>query len=187
MAMDKKNTAVIRQSFANTALGHKIQEVASDRKAHAATYFRYAEIFIVAIVLVLLVLQTQNLTNPIFGYVGAGLTAVEILLLIIKQSFHFDEDVIAHKNAATAYLGLRDRYRLLITDIVNTSLTSKEIMRRRDGLLHEYQLITSLSLPTTSKDYTEALRRMKIETDEENVWSDNQIDHLLPQDLRRDA
>lgn len=185
MAADEKNIAVIRQSFANAALGHKIQEVAGDRKARTANCFRWAEITIVATVLALLVLQTQNLTNPIFGYVGAGLTAAEILLLIIKQSFHFDEDVVAHKNAATKYLGLRDRYRSLITDVSNTSLSSKEIVRQRDALLHEYQLIASLALPTTSRDYTEALRRMKIKPDDESVWSDSQIDNLLPKELRR--
>lgn len=183
--MDKKNLAVIRQSFANTALGHKIQEVAATRKNKVATAFKWSEVGLVATVLVLLILQSQIDSTSIFGIIGAGLTAAEIILLIIKQMYHFDEDVMSHKSAASKFMVLRDRYKSLIADIINKSIDTKAIIAERDRLLREYQLITELALPTTDADYPKAMERLKLTEDDQNIWSDEQIDHLLPVELRK--
>lgn len=182
--MDKKNLAVIRQSFATTALGQKIQEVAAARKNKISTIFKWSEIGLVSVVLVLLIVQSEVDSTPIFGIIGAGLTAAEIILLIIKQMYHFDEDVTAHKAAASKFMVLRDKYKSLIADVINKDLDAKAIITERDRLLHEYQLITELSLPTTDADYPKALERMKLKQDDQNIWSDEQIDHLLPEELR---
>ena len=185
--MNEKNLAIVRQSFANAALGHKIQEVAADRKDAIVIKLKWFELALVGAVLILFIAQAQIPNNLLFSYIGAGLTVAEILLLLIKQTFHFEDDVTAHKNAASKYLGLRDRYRSLISDAIEAATKSKELRQYRDVLLHEYQLIVSLSLPTTGKDYDEAMKRMKLEQDGENVWSDKQIDHLLPRELRKQA
>lgn len=183
--MDKENLAAIRQSFANAALGHKIQEVAAGRKTKGANFFKKAEIAVVGIILLLLVIQSQVPTNPIFSYVGAGLTVVEILMLVMRQMYHFDEDIVSHKNAAAAYMALRDKYKSLIADVIKTTLTTAEITKQRDTLLNEYQLISKLSLPTDDDDYPEAMVRLKLKEDDQNIWSDAQIDHLLPAELRK--
>lgn len=183
--MDKENLATIRQSFANAALGHKIQEVAAGRKTKGANFFKKAEIVVVGIILALLVIQSQIPTNPIFSYIGAGLTVVEILMLVMRQMYHFDEDIVSHKNTAAAYMALRDKYKSLISDIVKSTLTTPEIVKQRDSLLGEYQLISRLSLPTKNEDYPEAMTRLKLKEDDQNIWSDPQIDHLLPTELRK--
>jgi hypothetical protein len=183
--VDRKNLSVIRQSFANTALGQKIQEVAASRKNKVATIFEWTEIGLVSIVLILLILQSQIGSTSIFGIVGAGLSAAEIILLIIKQMYHFDEDVMSHKSAASKFMVLRDRYKSLIADIINESMNTEAIINERNRLLHEYQLITELSLPTTDADYPRAMKRLKLVEDDQNIWSDEQIDHLLPAELRK--
>lgn len=185
--MDKKNLAIIRQAFANAALGHKINEVAASRKGRAVSWFKLADIIIVSIVLMLFLLQSifSATSLPVLGYMGAGLSVAEIVLLIIKQMYHFDEDVVSHKNAAGMFLVLRDQYRSLISDIISRSIQASDVIKRRDALLHEYQLISRLSLPTTDSDYTDALNRMKIKPDNLNIWSDKQIDQLLPSELRK--
>lgn len=183
--MDKENLAAIRQSFANAALGHKIQEVAAGRKTKGANFFKKAEIGVVGVILALLVIQTQIPTDPIFSYLGAGLTVIEILMLVMRQMYHFDEDIVSHKSAASAYMALRDKYKSLIADIIKTTLTTPEIVKQRDSLLGEYQLISRLSLPTEDEDYPEAMTRLKLKEDDQNIWSDAQIDHLLPSELRK--
>lgn len=183
--MDKENLAAIRQSFANAALGHKIQEVAASRKTKGADFFKKAEIAVVGVVLVLLVIQSQVPTNPLFSYIAAGLTVVEILMLALRQMYHFDEDIVSHKNAAAAYMALRDKYKSLIADLIKVALSTDETIKQRDSLLHEYQLISKLSLPTNDGDYPEAMARLKLQEDDQNIWSDSQIDHLLPAELRK--
>jgi len=183
--MDKENLAAIRQSFANAALGHKIQEVAASRKNKGANFFKRSEIGVVGLVLILLVIQSQMTDNPIFSYVAAGLTVGEILLLVMRQTYHFDEDVMSHKNAASAYMMLRDKYKSLIADIIRGAISDEEITKQRDMLLNEYQLISRLSLPTEDSDYPKAMERLKLIEDDQNIWSDDQIDHLLPVELRK--
>lgn len=183
--MDKENLAAIRQSFANAVLGHKIQEVAAGRKIKGANFFKKAEVGVVSAVLVLLVIQSQVDDNFIFSYIGAGLAVGEIVMLVLRQMYHFDEDVVSHKNAASSYMMLRDKYKSLIADVIKGTLSTDEITKQRDALLNEYQLISRLSLPTEDSDYPEAMNRLKLKEDDQNIWSDNQIDHLLPNELRK--
>jgi len=183
--MDKENLSVVRQCFASVSFNHKIHEVASDRKAESSIRFKYIDILIISLIFILLVLQTQIPSNIIFSFVGAGLTAAEIVVLIIKLFFHFDEDSVAHKSTALKYMSLRDQYKNLITDIVKQSISHGEIANRRDQLLHEYQMISDLALQTSQDDYREAMKRLKIKEDGQNIWSDSQIDHFLPKELRK--
>lgn len=183
--MDKENLAVVRQSLANAAFSHKIHEVASDRKDKAANQFRIIDICIISLVLILLIVQTQVPSNLVFSIVGASLTGAEIIFMIVKLNFHFDEDAVAHKNTALKYMSLRDRYKSLIVDIVKQSIKQVEIVKRRDQLLNEYQMISDLALQTSRDDYDEAMKRLKIKEDNKNIWSDVQIDNFLPKELHK--
>ncbi|OIP86285.1 hypothetical protein AUK57_00740 [Candidatus Saccharibacteria bacterium CG2_30_41_52] len=183
--MDKENLSVVRQSLANASFSHKVHEVASDRKTEASVRFKYIDICIISLIFILLVLQTQMSSNFIFSFIGAGLTAAEIVVLIVKLFFHFDEDSVAHKNTALKYMALRDRYKNLIADIIKQTINQSEIVNRRDQLLHEYQMISDLAPQTSKDDYCEAMKRLKIKEDNQNIWSDTQVDHFLPKELRK--
>ncbi len=184
MPLDKNNLAIVRQSFANAALTHKTHEMAAERKESRARLFKWLNIALVASVMGLLVTQTIVRGNLIFAYIGAGLTGAEIVLLVVHLSFNLEPEIVSHKNAALKYMSLRDRYKLLIADIVNDGTKKADILRRRDELLHEYQTISDLALQTNQKDYNNAMARLKLVEDSQNVWSDKQIDSLLPKELR---
>ena len=64
------------------------------------------------------------------------------------------------------------------------TISKDEIERKRDELLREYQMIADLSLQTSIKDYQKAMKSLKLTEDDENVWSDKQVDSLLPKELR---
>lgn len=82
---------------------------------------------------------------------------------------------------------VRDRYRLLITDIMNEKSPKKELVAQRYALQAEYQSISDLAPPTSQKDFDEAQvrlnRRGKVDG-EQFTWSDAEIDHFLPEELR---
>ena len=178
MALDKSNLALVRQNFANVAFSHKVHEMAAERKGRIATYFKVQNIVLIAAALILL--QSMNPTSPIFSYLGAGLTAGEIIAVIVQLSFGMEAAVVAHKNTALKYMSLRDRYKLLLADLLNDKGSSTVRVQKRDELLREYQTISDLALQTSQKDYHKAFKRLKLKEDKQNFWSDKQIDSLLP-------
>jgi hypothetical protein len=185
--MDTRNLAVVRQSFAQTVFTHQVQENAAANKRKKVFGIKILNIILVALVLVLLVLQTQNPTQPIFAYLGAGITIAEIIFLIIQLTFDFEGQSLLHKNSALKYMALRDRYRLLITDIMNEKSPKKELIAQRNALQNEYQAISDLAPPTNRKEFDQAqlaLNKKGLVQGEQFTWSDKEIDHFLPSDLR---
>lgn len=185
--MDTNNLSIIRQSFASTVFTHKVQEVAVENQENNVLIIKIINIAFVSIVLILLLIQVAKPENLIFSYIGAGVTIAEIIFLIIQLSFNFEQRVIMHKNSALKYMGLRDAYRLLITDVMNESIPDNEIVTRRNLLQREYQIISDLAPQTGSREYTEAQKRLNKRgavSGEEFTWSDDEIDWFLPEDLR---
>lgn len=185
--MDINNLSIVRQTFANTVFTHNVQEVASEFQSKKANHIRMVNIILVSIVLILLVLQTIFIETIILTYIGAGVSAGEIIFLIVQLSFNYEQRAILHKNSALKFMGLRDNYRSLITDIMNESVDTSELIKRRDTLQHQYQVISDLSPQTGSKEYTEAQKRLNKRgavSGEEFTWSDKEIDWFLPENLR---
>lgn len=185
--MDIKNLSIVRQSFASTVFTHKVQEIAAENQEKNVFKVKIANVVLVALVLLLMILQVSNPEQLIFTYLGVGITSAEIIFLIIQLSFDFEQKVIMHKNSALKYLGLRDAYRSLITDIMSERITSAEIVTRRDLLQREYQIISDLAPQTSGIEYTEAQKRLNRRgavEGEEFTWSDEEIDWFLPEALR---
>lgn len=184
---DIKNLSIVRQSFANTVFTHKVQEVAAEFKEEKVTYVKVTNIFFVALVLIMMIVQTANSQNSIFSYIGSGIAVGEIIFLIIQLSFNFEQRVVLHKNSALKYMQLRDKYRALITDIMNEREPRKKLISRRDLLQSEYQVISDLSPQTGQKEYKKAQQRLHTTGatgGEHFTWSDKEIDQFLPEHLR---
>jgi len=184
--MDTKNLSIVRQTFANTVFTHKVQEIACERQEKYALYVKKTNIWLVSIVLIMLVFQLIYKDNLVFSYIGVAITIAEMIFLIIQLSFDFDQKAILHKNSALKYMWLRDCYRMLITDIMNNSINSKEINDKRDLLQREYQVISDLSPQTNNDDYKNAqikLNKKWIVENEDFTWSDEEINRFLPQGL----
>ncbi len=185
--MDMKNLAIIRQSFANTVFTHKVHEVAAELQEDKSFWVKIINIFLVSLVLAFLFLQTKFPESIIFSYVGVGITISEIIFLIVQLTFSFENRAISHKNSALKFLGLRDSYRLLITDVMNGSIKKSEIIYQRDRLQKEYQIISELAPQTGNKEYTKAQKKLNKRgaiQGEEFTWSDEEIDWFLPEELR---
>lgn len=184
--MDIKNLSIVRQSFANTVFTHKVQEIASEFQDKNALKVKIGNIVLVSFVLITLVLSIYNF-SPIFGYLGIILSIVEIIFLIFQLSFKYEDKAIHHKNSALKYLGLRNTYTSLITDIMNNSISAKEIIYKRDNLLKEYQVLCDLAPQTGREEYEEAQKRLNkrgVVEGEDFTWSDEEIDRFLPKELR---
>lgn len=183
--MDKNNLSIVRQTFASTVFTHQVQEVAAFNKRKKVFVVKIINIILVSFVLILLILQTQYPNEPLFAYLASGLTLCEVIFLIIQLTFNFEQDSLLHKNSALKYMALRDRYRLLITDIMNEKAPKKELIAQRNALQQEYQSISDLSPPTGEIEYLQAQKLLGLDgKGEQFTWSDKEIDRFLPEELR---
>mgnify|MGYP000867202773 CR=1 FL=1 len=185
-SVDKINLATVRQSYAQTVFTHQVQEAAAARVANYAKRFKYFEIALPVIVIALLTAQTFQLDNMIFVYISSGVAVVEFALLLIQLNYNFSDQSGSHKLSALRYMGLRDEYRALISDIMNAALDQKMIIRCRDELQSKYQQISDMSPVTLAKDYNSAQLGLlgKQNKGEQYTWSDKEIDRFLPEELR---
>jgi hypothetical protein len=184
---NKENLSIIRQSFANAVFTHKAQEVAAEFKEKKIFYIKILNIILVSLVLFLILLQSFY-SNIIFLYfISSVIAIIEIIFLITQLTFGLDKQMLIHKNSALKYMGLRDCYRSLIADIMEGNITTKNLKEKRDSLQHEYQIISELAPQTGPQEYKETQKRLNkkgIAQGEEFTWSDEEIDHFLPEDLR---
>lgn len=184
--MDIKNLSIIRQSFASTEFTHKVQEVAAENRDKKVFWIKMTNILLVAIVLILLSAQAF-VDHPFLLFIGIGITIAEIVFLIVQLTFNFNEQKVLHKSSALKYLELRDKYKNLITDVMNESITTEEIIKQRDKLQNEYRIICDFAPQTDRNEYTEAQKRLNklgVIENEDFTWSDEEIDRFLPEALR---
>lgn len=182
-----ESLSVIRQSYANTVFTHKVQEVAAENEEKKVFVIKVLNIILVAIVLILLIVQSSKPDVLLFSYISAGITVAEIIFLIVQLTFNFEQKVVMHKNSAHKYMGLRDAYRCLIADVMDECISSEQIIDRRDLLQREYQIISDLAPQTGPEEYKEAQRKLNKRGEvegEEFTWSDEEIDRFLPEQLR---
>ena len=184
--MDTKNLATVRQMFAQAVFTHKVQEVAAEFKEQRARQYKWIDVAIAGCILILLALQAAHLDMPIFAYIGIGVTVGEIIFKIVQGVFDVDKQAMLHKNSALKFMALRDKYLLLITDIMSEKITHHDVVLQRNALQQEYQSICDLAPLTGSREYSEAQKRLigRAVKGEEFTWSDAEIDRFLTSELR---
>jgi hypothetical protein len=184
MSTDTKNLAVVRQSFAQCVFTHQVQEAASNRMQSSAKKYKIVNIVLVSVVLVLLVVQAFFPQNLVLTYISAGITAGEIIFLVVQLTFSVEQQSVLHKNSALKYMSLRDRYKNLLADIVDGTKNKHELLACRDALQVEYQTVSDMSPITSSNDYDQAQESLGLDgKGEQYTWSDKEINRFLPKEL----
>jgi len=184
--MDIKNLSIARQQFAQCVFTHKVQESATERNNVYFIWVKIINIILVSLTLLFLILQAFNQKNLIYSYIAVGITVIEIIFLIIQLNFNFDKKMSEHKSSALRHMALRDKYKNFIVDIINNNLSDKEIRDKRDVLQNEYQFISDMAPQTNLEDYGKAQEKLfgKKKSGEEFTWSEDEIDHFLPDTLK---
>ncbi|BFH60509.1 SLATT domain-containing protein [Paenibacillus azoreducens] len=109
---------------------------------------------------------------------------VSIFLLILNaytKNFDLVETAQSHQKAADALWIIREEYVSLLTDF--ESLDDTIVMTKRDELQNRTAEVYAQSPRTDARSYAEAQKALK--TDEEQTFSDDEIDIMLPNSIRR--
>lgn len=113
--------------------------------------------------------------------IGAILSLFLLILNTYTKNFNLIENAQEHKISSNQLWKIREEYVSLLTDF--DLLDSKEIMRKRDDLQYRTAEVYFDSPRTDSKSYKEAQKALK--TEEEQTFSDDEIDVMLPNSIRR--
>ena len=113
--------------------------------------------------------------------VGEVLSLVLLILNTYVKNFNLAEVSQKHQKASDLLWKIREEYVSLLTDF--EILEMDEIMARRDELQNRTWKVYSNSPRTDSKSYAEAQKALK--TEEEQTFSEMEIDVMLPNSIRR--
>lgn len=111
-------------------------------------------------------------------------TIVSLILLILNsyvKNFNLIEMAQEHKAASDCLWKIREEYVSLLIDF--EILEPEIIMKKRDELQERTAEVYSNSPRTDGKSYAEAQKALK--NDEEQTFSENEIDIMLPNSIRR--
>lgn len=113
-------------------------------------------------------------------YIGATFSVVLLILNLYTKNSNLTDAILAHRRTADMLWLIREEYISLLTDFC--ILSDDEIRNKRDKLIAETGRIYKTAPTTDKKSYKEAQSALKNE--EEQYFSQNEIDIMLPEHLR---
>ncbi|MFD1992051.1 SLATT domain-containing protein [Paenibacillus nicotianae] len=127
-------------------------------------------------------LATILTSEVIAGIFGAIVSIALLILNAYTKNFDLVETSQSHQKAADALWIIREEYVSLLTDF--ELLNDENIRKQRDELQNRTAEIYAQSPRTDAKSYKQAQKALK--TEEEQTFSDKEIDVMLPTAIRRE-
>lgn len=119
--------------------------------------------------------------EKILSILGAIISLALFILNTYTKNFNLIERAQKHKAASDLLWKIREEYVSLLTDF--EILDADQIMKKRDELQERTSKVYSNSPRTDKKSYIAAQKALK--TEEEQTFSDEEIDIMLPNSIRR--
>ena len=171
----------LREMYGRAAYTHKTHEKMADQSIAKYKLVKTIEI-------VLSALASSSFILAVFGDTrsgtisGALLSTVLLGLLLYFKEANLGEQAQKHTVTASKLWGVRERLLSILVDlrrIGDGSVASQQ----RDEINAELEAIYKAAPRTDSKAYAAAQDALK--NQEELYFSDRELDHLLPKELRR--
>ncbi|WP_268225329.1 SLATT domain-containing protein [Sinomicrobium oceani] len=173
----------LRELYGRVVWTHKTQEKCADILKTRNHNIKVTQIVLSALTTTG-ILVTVFGDNKIVGIVSAILSAIGFTINAYYQKYDLGEISEKHADSASDIWSVREKYLSLLTDLKSENADIDEIRAKRDELQEELHSIYKGSPRTISKAYKEATKALK--KNEELTFSDNEIDNLLPIDLRKE-
>jgi len=120
-------------------------------------------------------------SQQIAGIIAAITSFLLLVFNAYSKNFNLVETAQEHQKAADLLWKVREEYVSLLTDF--EMLSDKDIMKKRDELQERTHEIYCTTLRTDRKSYLEAQK--SLQTEEEQTFSEQEIDIMLPNSIRR--
>lgn len=181
MMMNDTLEGQLREMYGRAAYTHKTHEKMADQ--YIARYKR-----IKTIELILSAVSSGSLLVAVFGdgtvatTVGAVLSTILLGFILYFKEASLGEQAQKHTMTASKLWGVRERLLGILVDLSRSGDTNVAA-GARDFINKELEEIYRGAPRTDSKAYSAAQKALKEQ--EELFFSDSELDHLLPKQLRR--
>jgi|SRR5215831_2237520 len=170
----------IRLSFATVAAAYQRHADAASRLDRVSWYIKIALVSLtgVACVLALVALQRDH------GFQIAACVAAASAFVgsAIYVALDLEPRIYGHRSTAARFWLLTEKYRALLADVHDQVLDASAIAHRREALMHESRAVFEYAPPADRQTYDTAKAAL---TGGRKGYSDEEIDALLPESLRR--
>ena len=172
----------VRDCYGRVVYSHKTHEKCADILLKRLGRIKLSQIVLSAI-------TTAGFLSAIFGeeeigtMIGVVASTALLGLNTYTKKSELGELAQKHRRAAVDLWHIREKYLSLITDLRAGQESLDNIKARRDTLLEELYGVYSGAQNTTPQAYKKA--RKALQKYEEMTFSEDEIDQLLPSDLRR--
>ena len=172
----------LRENYGKIVYSHKTQEKCADILSKRNNRIRNGQIVLSAII-------TTGLLIRIFKgeewalIVSTVLSALQFGLVTFLKEYNLGETIQKHNTAALELWDIREQYLSLLTDLKAKLITTDLIIKKRDELHEKLTLAYKGSPRTFSRAYGEAQKALQLK--DELTFTDNEIDKLLPKELRK--
>lgn len=174
--------AQIRESYGRVVYSHKSHEKAADIYLARLHRIKILQITLSALTTgsLLYHLFSGNKTGTI---IAAILSAILFILNIYTKEYNLAESSQKHHGTAQKLWGIRESYLSLLTDLTTNALGNRVVRERRDHLQDNLNQIYTNAPRTFKRAYEQA--RKGLHFNEEMTFSEEEIDRLLPEKMRR--
>ena len=173
--------AQLRECYGRVVYSHKTHEKCADILLSRLSTIKLWQIILASV-------TTGSLISVFFGTGDVGTAigvAVSTTLLVLNaytKDYDLGELAQKHRQSAADLWLIREEYLSLITDLRVGDESIENLRLRRDAILEDLHGVYSGAPSTTVRAYTEAQKALQ--QWEEMTFSDEEIDKLLPRQLR---
>ncbi len=174
--------AQLRECYGRVVYSHKTHEKCADILLTRLSRIKLLQIILSSI-------TAAGFLGVILGagtlgaVVGAIVATVLLVLNAYTKNYDLGELAQKHRQAAAELWLLREKYLALITDLRVGTEPLGGVTKRRDEILDDLHAVYTGAPSTTYKAYKKA--QEAIQQSEEMSFTDEEIDALLPKELRR--
>lgn len=122
-------------------------------------------------------------SDPRYAILAAALAGAALVLFTLSVAVNLDARIYAHRWCASRLWLVREKYRALLAEMRDGTLTLDAVRERRDRLIDELHAITEHAPLVDRPTYLSA--RQALSAAGETVLTDEEIDAFLPQSLRK--
>lgn len=172
----------LRLSFGGVVHGYRAHQDVAERLNRRVWQFRIAELLLLGGAMAANITALVR-SDPRYATFSTVLVGGALVLFAIYVAAGLESRIYAHRWCASRLWLIREKYRALLSEMNDGSLTLEAVRTRRDQLVDELHAIVEQAPMVDRPTYQSARQALTVAAD--TVMTDEEIDPFLPPSLRR--
>ena len=172
----------LRMSFGGVVHGYRAHSQIAERLHRRVWQLRIGELVLLGGALAANITAVVR-SDPRYAVVSAVVAGLALALFTLYVAVNLESRIYAHRWCASRLWLIREKYRALLAEMRDGTLTLDDVRERRDQLIAELHAVTEHAPLVDRPTYLSA--RQALSAAAETVLTDEEIDAFLPQSLRK--